>query len=97
VPRFRFNNFLTRRGRGCYLPSLLLLVECHLVRLVLVDLYLVSSKERLPNNVDLSIYKTIDFLGGTEVYKHRRRTHYTYIVRVAYLVAVKRPSLITYI
>jgi len=37
VPGFKFDEFATGRGRGCCQPSLPLLVECHLMRLMLVD------------------------------------------------------------
>jgi hypothetical protein len=33
------------------------LIDCHLMRLVLVNVHLVGGKERLPNDVDLPIHK----------------------------------------
>jgi hypothetical protein len=42
-----FDNFATGRGRYCQ-PSLASLVACHLLRLMLVDVYLVGGKKRLP-------------------------------------------------
>jgi hypothetical protein len=61
VPGFGFDDFLTGRGRGRCQPSLPSLVECHLVRLALVDLHLVGGKERLPDDVDPSTHKRRTF------------------------------------
>jgi hypothetical protein len=67
VPGFEFDEFVTGSGRGCYQPSLPSLVECHLMRLVLVDVHLVSGKERLPDDVDLPTHERRAFPGGAEV------------------------------
>jgi len=61
VPGFEFDEFVTWSGRGCCQPSLPSLVECHLMRLVLVDVHLVGCKERLPDDVDPPTHKRRTF------------------------------------
>ena len=41
---FEFDEFVTGRGRGYFQPSLQSLLECHLMRLGLVDVHLGDSK-----------------------------------------------------
>jgi hypothetical protein len=43
------------------------LVECHLTRLMLVDVHLVGGKERLPGDVDLPTHERRAFPGGAGV------------------------------
>jgi hypothetical protein len=43
VPGSEFDEFATGRGRGCSQPSPPLLVECHLMQLMLVDVHLVDG------------------------------------------------------
>jgi hypothetical protein len=67
------------------------------MRLVLVDVNLVSGKERLPDNMDLPIINNRTFQEDAKVYKYGRRMYYTYTVGVGHLIAIKRPGISVYI
>ena len=67
------------------------------MRLVLVDVNLVSGKERLPDNMDSPIINNRAFQEDAKVYKYGRRTRHTYTVGVGHLIAIKRPGISAHI
>jgi len=59
---------------------------------MLVDVYLVGGKERLPDDVDLPTRERWPFLGVAGVCEYGWRTRYTHRVRGGHPTAVKRPG-----